>query len=154
MPPFVLTVLKIVFLAMLYFFVWRAIRATLVDVRDGTVAARGPRQAGRPEPTARPSGKAPRSVVVVDDKGSKIGTHSLADGQLQIGRADACQVQLSDNYASQFHARIFRRDGSWFVEDLGSTNGTYLNQRRLTAPSELRAGDRLKIGKTTLELRR
>ena len=74
------------------------------------------------------------------------------------GEADApvmtCQVQLDDTYASQFHARIYRRDGSWFVEDLGSTNGTYLNQRRLTAPAEVRAGDRLRIGKTTLELRR
>jgi pSer/pThr/pTyr-binding forkhead associated (FHA) protein len=92
--------------------------------------------------------------VVVDDKGSKLGSHPLADGQLQIGRAEACQVRLSDSYASQFHARVFRRDGSWFVEDLGSTNGTYLNQRRVTAPAELRAGDRVKIGKTTLELRR
>jgi pSer/pThr/pTyr-binding forkhead associated (FHA) protein len=55
---------------------------------------------------------------------------------------------------SAAHARIFSRDGSWFVEDLGSTNGTYLNQRRVTTASELRAGDRLRVGKTTLELRR
>jgi pSer/pThr/pTyr-binding forkhead associated (FHA) protein len=55
---------------------------------------------------------------------------------------------------STFHARIFNRDGSWFVEDLGSTNGTYLNQRRVTSPVELRTGDRVKLGKTTLELKR
>ena len=153
MPPFVLTVLKIVFLALLYFFIWRAVRSTVVDVRGGA-AARTPGRPGRTESPARPSKKAPRTVVVMDERGAKVGTHALSDGQLQVGRADACQVRLSDTYASQFHARIFRRDGAWFVEDMGSTNGTYLNQRRVTSPSELRAGDRLKIGKTTLELRR
>ena len=55
---------------------------------------------------------------------------------------------------SSFHARIYRHDSGWYVEDLGSTNGTYLNQKRVTSPAELRAGDRVKIGKTTLELRR
>jgi len=152
-PPFVLTVLKIVFLALLYFFIWRAVRSTVLDVRGGA-AARTAGRPGRAEVPARPSKKAPRAVVVMDEKGTKVGTHALSDGQLQVGRAEACQVRLSDTYASQFHARIFRRDGSWFVEDMGSTNGTYLNQRRVTSPSELRAGDRLKIGKTTLELRR
>ena len=64
------------------------------------------------------------------------------------------EVRLDDTYISSFHARIFRRDDGWYVEDLGSTNGTYLNQRRVTSPAELHAGDRLKIGKMTLELRR
>ena len=57
-------------------------------------------------------------------------------------------------YASTSHARIFNRDGSWYIEDLGSTNGTYLNQRRVTTPSELRAGDRVRVGKTTLEFKK
>jgi pSer/pThr/pTyr-binding forkhead associated (FHA) protein len=92
-------------------------------------------------------------LVVIDERGSKGKAISL-DGTLQIGRAGACQIKLPDTYVSSFHARIFRRDGGWFVEDLGSTNGTYLNQRRVTSPAELRAGDRLRIGKTTLELRR
>jgi pSer/pThr/pTyr-binding forkhead associated (FHA) protein len=92
-------------------------------------------------------------VQVIDENGSKRGTHTL-NGSMQIGRADACHIKLTDTYASQFHARIFSRDGSWFVEDLGSTNGTYLNQRRITAPAELHAGDVLRIGKTALELRR
>ncbi len=72
---------------------------------------------------------------------------------MQIGRADACHVKLSDTYVSQFHARVFPKDGAWFVEDLGSTNGTFLNQRKVTAPSELRGGDKLRMGKTMLELR-
>jgi pSer/pThr/pTyr-binding forkhead associated (FHA) protein len=92
-------------------------------------------------------------VVVIDERGQKARTHRL-DGPVQIGRAEACQLQLSDTYVSSFHARIYARDGSWYVEDLGSTNGTYLNQRRITAPTEVKAGDRLRVGKTTLELRR
>lgn len=92
-------------------------------------------------------------MVVLDERGSKSKPVPL-DGDLRIGRSDACQLRIEDTYLSSFHARIFRRDGSWYVEDLGSTNGTYLNQRKVTAPAELRAGDRVKLGKTTLELRR
>jgi pSer/pThr/pTyr-binding forkhead associated (FHA) protein len=99
-------------------------------------------------------GKVPRMVVVRDENGDKAGTYRL-EGQLQIGRADGCHIRLSDSYVSQFHARIFGRDGGWYVEDLGSTNGTYLNQRRVSGtPSELRAGDRVKLGKSILELKR
>jgi pSer/pThr/pTyr-binding forkhead associated (FHA) protein len=92
-------------------------------------------------------------VTVFGDNGEKLDTLRLT-GQIQIGRADACQIKLDDTYVSTFHARIFNRDGSWFVEDLGSTNGTYLNQRRVTSPVEVRSGDRVKLGKTTLELKR
>jgi pSer/pThr/pTyr-binding forkhead associated (FHA) protein len=151
-PPFVLTVLKVVFLALLYFFIYRAIRSVVVDLRP---PARAPAGRGQPPPKARPKGggKAPRTMVVLDERGSKLDTIRL-DGTLQVGRAEACQVRLPDTYASSFHARIFSRDGSWYVEDLGSTNGTYLNQRRITSPAELRAGDRVRIGKTTLEFKR
>ena len=151
MPPFVLAVLKIVFLALLYFFVYRAFRTVVVDLR-GTAAARppAPARAGKP---GRGGPKPPRELVLLDEKGNRSRTMPLT-GQINIGRADACQVQLPDTYVSTFHARIFDRDGSWFIEDLGSTNGTYLNQRRLTAPSEVHAGDRVRVGKTTMELRR
>jgi hypothetical protein len=151
-PPFVLTVLKFLFLALLYFFVYRALHAVVVGVRGGPARAPAvPR--GQPAPSPKPSAKAPKSLVVIDERGSKVKTMPL-DGTLQIGRADACQLKLPDTYVSSFHARIYRQDGGWYVEDLGSTNGTYLNQKRVTSPAELRAGDRLKIGKTTLELRR
>ena len=158
MPPFVLTVLRIVFLILLYFFVFRAIRSAYVDLRVASPKPR-PKPAGPPGRTkgragdGGQAGKPPKVVVVLDDKGAKLATHPLGE-QLQIGRADACQIQLSDTYASQFHARIYGQNGSWYVEDLGSTNGTYVNQRRITAPVEIRAGDRVRVGKTTLELRR
>jgi pSer/pThr/pTyr-binding forkhead associated (FHA) protein len=150
LPAFVLTVLKILFLALLYFFVYRSLHAVVVDLRS-------PAPRPGPAPSARrvrgKGDKPPRSLVVLDDRGNKVKTVTL-DGNLQIGRAEACQVRLEDTYISSFHARIFRRDDGWYVEDLGSTNGTYLNQRRVTSPAELRAGDRLKVGKMTLELRR
>ena len=85
-------------------------------------------------------------------RGKKAASFRLEEA-MQIGRADACHVKLSDTYVSQFHARVFPKDGAWFVEDLGSTNGTFLNQRKVTAPSELRGGDKLRMGKTMLELR-
>jgi len=149
-PPFVLTVLKVVFLALLYFFIYRAVRSVVVDLRP---PARAPAGREKPAGRAKGGGKAPRSIVVLDERGSKMETVRL-DGTLQVGRADACQVRLSDTYVSSFHARIYSQDGSWYVEDLGSTNGTYLNQRRVTAPAELWAGDRVRVGKTTLEFRR
>ncbi len=87
------------------------------------------------------------------EQGNRLASVPL-QGNLQVGRADACQIKLSDTYVSSFHARIFSRDGQWYVEDLGSTNGTYMNQRRVTSPVEVRAGDRIRVGKTTLEFRR
>lgn len=156
MPPFALTVLKWAFLALLYFFVYRAIRWAALDLRSAPATAvprAEPRQQA-PARSRRSPGKAPRTVVVTDDRGNKVDTQRLEDGPLNIGRGDSCQIKLSDTYVSAAHARIYRSDGSWYIEDLGSTNGTYLNQRRVTTPSELRAGDRVRIGKTTLELKR
>ncbi|MGH2572740.1 MAG: FHA domain-containing protein FhaB/FipA [Actinomycetota bacterium] len=152
MPPFVLTILKVLFLALLYFFVYRAIRSVVVDLRAETSqpVARGREAPARPR---RGKAKPPKSIVVLDERGNKVNTVRLG-GTIQIGRAEACQIQCSDTYVSSFHARVFSRDGAWYVEDLGSTNGTYLNQRRVTSPAELRAGDRVQVGKTTLELRR
>ncbi len=151
MPPFVLTVLKVLFLALLYFFVYRALHAAVVGLRGG--APRGPAPRGQSAAARKAGAKAPRTLAIIDERGGKVRSMSL-DGTLQIGRADACQIKLPDTYVSSFHARIYRHDGGWYVEDLGSTNGTYLNQKRVTSPAELRAGDRVKIGKTTLELRR
>ena len=153
MPPFLLTVLKIVFLALLYLFVFRALRSAVGDLRPATPPPETGTRPGSPSSRGGRPRAVPRSITVTNEKGSKVGTHTL-DGTLQLGRAEACHIQLDDTFASQFHARIYSRDGSWWVEDLGSTNGTYLNQRKLTEPAELRAGDRLKIGKTVLELRR
>lgn len=155
--PFVLDVLKFVFLALLYFFVYRAVKSVTADYRSRRRTAREP-AGGRPDapgpPAPKPSRKAklPRKLVVTDGDGARAGSFIL-DGNLQIGRAEDCQIRVGDTYVSQVHARVFRRDGAWYVEDMGSTNGTYLNQQRVTSPAELRAGDRVQIGKTVLEAR-
>jgi pSer/pThr/pTyr-binding forkhead associated (FHA) protein len=151
-PPFVLDVLKFAFLVLLYFFVYRAIRAAA-----GDVGARDRKRADAPPAPPKEAkrarrGKPPRKLQIVDHDGVKAGTIKLQE-PIQVGRADACQIRLGDTYISQFHARLFPRDGMWYVEDLGSTNGTYLNQRKLTGPSEVHAGDVVRLGKTTLELK-
>jgi pSer/pThr/pTyr-binding forkhead associated (FHA) protein len=92
-------------------------------------------------------------VVVHAGDSRRPATYRLA-GALEIGRADACAIRLEDTYASQHHARLSSRDGGWILEDLGSTNGTYVNDRRVQAPVEVHAGDVVRIGKTVLELRR
>jgi FHA domain len=151
-PPFVLTVLKIVLLVLLYFFVWRAVRAVTVDLYGGRERRTRPAQPKQRQPR-RPRRGAPSKVVVLDERGSKVGTHRLT-GTLQIGRAPSCQIRPNDTYVSQAHAKISNRNGSWVVEDLGSTNGTFLNQRKVTVPTELSPGDRIRVGKTSLEVRK
>ncbi|MFB3739821.1 MAG: FHA domain-containing protein, partial [Candidatus Velamenicoccus archaeovorus] len=104
-------------------------------------------------PRAGRGGRPPSSVVVHSSEGRKLGTYRLA-GSLRIGRDAGCEITVDDAYVSQQHARLYGEDGSWYVEDLGSTNGTYLNDRRVAAPAPVHAGDVVRIGKTVLELRR
>jgi hypothetical protein len=149
-PPFVLTVLKVSLLVLLYFFIYRSVRAIAVDLY-GRRERRG-RGGARTRPIRRVKA-IPNRIVVLDEGGGKLGTHRLTDA-LQIGRDASCDISLSDTYASQQHARISNRNGSWVIEDLGSTNGTYLNQRKVTVPTALSPGDSIRIGKTVLEVRK
>jgi pSer/pThr/pTyr-binding forkhead associated (FHA) protein len=150
MPPFVLTVLKVSLLVLLYFFIYRSIRAIVVDLY-GRKERRG-RGGARTRPIRRVKAT-PTRIVVLNEEGGKLGTHRLSEA-LQIGRDAACDISLSDTYASQQHARISNRNDSWVIEDLGSTNGTYLNQRKVTVPTALAPGDTIRIGKTVLEVRK
>lgn len=151
MPPFVLAVLKFTLLAVLYLFVYRAVRAIVLDLRGR--APKEPRAAKAPrttKPRKAPAGGTPTKIIVRG--GGKPVTKRLR-GTIEIGRADSCDVQLDDTYVSQMHAKIYNRNGAWAVEDLGSTNGTYLNQRRLTVPTEIAPGDEIRVGKTVMEVR-
>lgn len=156
MSPFVLSVLKYALLVLLYFFVFRAVRSVAVEIAGrrrerGTTQMRSPSTA----PPAKPSkgGKPPTQVVVHEADGGKARTVRLKDS-VEIGRRDGCAVRLSDTYVSQVHARLYGENGAWYVEDLGSTNGTFLNDARVSSPVEVHAGDVVKVGKTVLELRR
>jgi hypothetical protein len=151
-PAFLLTVLKILLLLLLYFFVWRAVRAVTVDLYGGRPPRVRSAESRQRAPRRQRRG-APSKVVVLDERGGRVSTHRLS-GTLQIGRAPSCDIRPNDTYVSQMHAKISNRNGSWIVEDLGSTNGTYLNQQKVTVPVELSPGDRIRVGKTYLEVRR
>jgi pSer/pThr/pTyr-binding forkhead associated (FHA) protein len=149
--PFVLSVLKYSLLALLYFFVYRAVRSVSTDI-SGRGSPRPAQAAARP---ARPSrgGKAPSVLVVHPADGSKAQTFRLSE-PLEVGRSESCRVRVDDTYVSQVHAKLYGKNGAWYVEDLGSTNGTYVNDRRVAAPIQVHAGDVVRVGKTLLELRR
>jgi pSer/pThr/pTyr-binding forkhead associated (FHA) protein len=154
--PFVLSVLKYSLLVLLYFFVFRAVRSVARDVAGrrrerGTTEMRAPTA---PYPArASKGGKPPSQVLVHEPDGKKARTVKLS-GSTQIGRGAGCAIRLSDTYVSQVHARLYGENGAWYVEDLGSTNGTFLNDRKVASPVEVHAGDVVKVGKTVLELRR
>ena len=156
MSPFVLSVLKYALLVLLYFFIYRAVRSVAVDVSGRRAGGRTTEmKSPAPPPVAKASkgGKAPAAVVVHEPEGDKPRTVRLSE-PVDIGRADGCAIRLQDTYVSQVHARLAGKDGAWYVEDLGSTNGTYLNDRKVVAPVEVHAGDVVRVGKTVLELRR
>ena len=135
---------------------FRAVRAVYLELRP-TVARRStPARAPAPSPSRAPKSKnkkSPTRAAVIEGEAYKGKSFSLGS-ELTIGRADKCSLVLDDAYVSQMHARIFPRGDQIVVEDLGSTNGTYLNRQRLTSPAEVQRGDKVKIGKTVLEMRK
>lgn len=96
---------------------------------------------------------APTQVVIVEG-GNQGETVSLEDAPLLIGRGTDAAIRLDDDYASTRHARIASSGEQWYVEDLGSTNGTYVGTSRITQPTAIQLGTRVRIGKTVLELRK
>jgi pSer/pThr/pTyr-binding forkhead associated (FHA) protein len=156
-----LTIIRVAFLAVLWLFVIAAIGVVRTDLLGGpgTGSRRGkarqsqaPRQA-RPAKPQRAGRGSPRTLVVTG--GALKGTTlDLAQQQITLGRANDATLVLNDDYASSRHARIFPQDGQWIVEDLGSTNGTYLDRQKVTRPMPVPLGVPIRIGKTVLELRR
>ncbi len=162
MNPLELTLVRIGFLAVLWLFVIAAVGVVRTDM-FGPVSQRRRRSAGRQatlprqsRPRAKPvrsARSAPQQLLVT--AGALAGTSlGLTDEQITIGRADDATLVLSDDYASTRHARLFPQDGQWLVEDLGSTNGTYLDRQKVTQPTPVPIGVPIRIGKTVLELRR
>jgi pSer/pThr/pTyr-binding forkhead associated (FHA) protein len=155
MPESLLTILKFCFLALLYLFFFRVLRAVWAEIRPSAAAAAAAPAAPRPR-TRQPKARTgpPTKLTVVEPKEQAGRAYPLGD-ELTVGRAAGCQVALEgDSYVSQLHARVFTRDGQLYVEDLGSTNGTNLKRKKVSAPMLVRRGDRLQIGKTVLEAQR
>ena len=168
MNALTLTLIRLAFLAVLWLFVIAAVGVVRTDL-FGTATGSSRRQARKqraprprpPQPAnpARPPkpGRSPRSAPqqLLVTAGALAGTTlGLADQQITIGRANDATLVLNDDYASTRHARLFPQDGQWIVEDLGSTNGTYLDRQKVTQPTPVPVGVPIRIGKTVLELRR
>ena len=160
MNALTLTLIRVAFLAVLWLFVIAAIGVVRTDLL-GTVATklrRGrnqpmPMQQPKPPRPAKPGRGTPRFLVVTE--GGLAGVSiDLTDQQITMGRANDATLVLNDDYASTYHARIFPQDGQWLVEDLGSTNGTYLDRQKVARPTPVPVGVPIRIGKTALELRR
>ena len=156
------TLVRIGFLAVLWLFVIAAVGVVRTDL-FGQVSQRRKRSSARQPAAPRPQkpkskpARTPRSAPqqLLVTAGSLAGTSvGLTDQQITIGRADDATLVLSDDYASTRHARLFPQDGQWLVEDLGSTNGTYLDRQKVTQPTPVPIGVPIRIGKTVLELRR
>ncbi|MCW2873738.1 FHA domain-containing protein [Actinacidiphila oryziradicis] len=174
MSELTLTVMRLGFLAVLWLFVIVAVQVIRSDLfgtkvtqraarRGNNDQARPPqqrqqqapqRQQQPPQSNNRQRRGAPTKLVVAE--GSLAGTTVALQGQtITLGRAHDSTIVLDDDYASSRHARIYPdRDGQWIVEDLGSTNGTYLDRNRLTAPVPIPLGAPIRIGKTVIELRK
>ncbi|MBT2542791.1 FHA domain-containing protein [Streptomyces sp. ISL-44] len=165
MSELTLTVMRLGFLAVLWLFVIVAVQVIRSDLFGTRVTQRGsrrggagtaPQQAGRQAapPQQRQRRGAPTKLVV--SEGTLTGTTVALAGQtITLGRAHDSTIVLDDDYASSRHARIYPdRDGQWIVEDLGSTNGTYLDRTRLTTPTPIPPGAPIRIGKTVIELRK
>lgn len=148
MPQLALTILKYLFLALIFLFLARAVRAMYLEI-SGPRTPRAP--AAPAAPTTR-SGKPPEKVALLV-AGEKPRFFDLGD-ELILGRSGKCHIVLGDTYASQVHARVFRKNGKFFLEDMGSTNGTYLNSRKVMTPTPVNRGDRARIGRTELEFRK
>lgn len=162
MNALTLTLIRVAFLAVLWLFVIAAIGVIRTDLFGTAVAKVRPAKANRTPQQSRPakpakpakSGRGTPRVLVVTEGPLAGRTIELADQQITLGRANDATLVLTDDYASSRHARIFPQDGQWIVEDLGSTNGTYLERQKLTRPMPVRIGAPIRIGKTVLELRR
>ena len=163
MNALTLTLIRVAFLAVLWLFVIAAIGVVRTDLFGNAAAkvrrgrngqsAQPPRQAQRPPKPSRGARGTPRFLVVTG--GALTGMSiDLTDQQITLGRANDATIVLNDDYASSRHARIFPQDGQWIVEDLGSTNGTYLDRQKVTRPMTVPVGVPVRIGKTVLELRR
>ena len=156
MPEPLLAVLKLLCLALLYLFFLRVLRAVWAELRPPAPAppSAPPTPARRRDPAPQGRRRKGAGHLVIVAPADQKGRSFDLNGELTVGRAAGCQVALEDNYVSQLHARVFTRDGGVWVEDLGSTNGTYLNDQRVSAPLALRRGDQLKVGSTVMELKR
>ncbi len=136
MPDVILAILRIIFLGLVYLFVWQVARA--IGSHLG-ISVRRRRREGR-------------KILFVRSESQKGIEVEITDVTV-LGRSDEADLVIDDPYASDFHMRLVVQENAMMLHDLGSTNGTYVNGRRVTVPTELRRGDNIQVGKTVMEVR-
>jgi FHA domain len=158
LPAIALTVARLGFIVLLWIFVFTVVGVIRRDMFAGSRSSRlvaaprgvGGATGGRPAKVKR--GRAAHQLLVT--AGALAGTRiTLGEAMITIGRAEDSTLVITDDYASARHARLVPRSGQWFVEDLGSTNGTYLDRTKVTGPTPVPLGVPIRIGRTSLELR-
>lgn len=137
MSALLLTLLKLIFVALLFLFLWQIARTITIHL-------------GVKERSSRRR-RAKEVVIVRSD--SQAGLEIPIDSVVVMGRSEQADVILDDSYASEFHLRFSIDDDNLFVQDLGSTNGTYVNGRRITTPVTVTRGDAVQVGKSVMEVR-
>ncbi len=161
MSELALTLVRLGFLILLWTFVLMTVLVLRRDLRQ-PAEARPPGRERKPSRTSKPP-RPPKVAKQQKVKGSKLvviegpllGTIvPLGDMQITIGRAPDSTLIIDDDYASSRHARIYPSEGSWVVEDLGSTNGTWIDRSRITSPTVLPVGAPLRVGRTTLQIQK
>lgn len=154
MSELTLFLVRIAYLAILWIFVLSAISVIRSDMFGARVPApAGPGKQPKPPKAATSRRGQPTEVAVVQGVNTGI-TADLANAPVLIGRGNDAAIRLDDDYVSTRHARIVSSGGQWYVEDLGSTNGTYIGSQRLTQPVPVGLGSQIRIGKTIVELRK
>lgn len=166
MSELTVTLLRLGYLVLLWVFVLTAIGVLRRDLYGTRIVSR--RRPGRggtagtqppPPSAAAAGGPIPRRDVgpkrLVVTSGPLRGTSiPLSGSAVLVGRAPSNTLVLDDDYSSSRHARLFLQDGTWYVEDLGSTNGTFVGRERVTEPTPVRPGTQVRVGQSTLELQR
>ena len=155
--PLAIQLMRFAFLALLWLFIYGMVRVIRTELRTSgapkvTVTNR-PKKARR---TNSGENRLPRGALsqLIVTEGTLAGTRIALTGKpILIGRANDSTLVLTDDYASTRHARISETNNVWYLEDLGSTNGTYVGQTKVTGPIPLEAGVVIRIGKTAMELR-
>lgn len=162
MAPLVVTLLRFGFLALIWLLILIVVMALRRDLGVGQrtrLATAGKGKNDSPVPQEQPQTPeeedyktVPHRLVVLE--GPRAGTElPLSASPLLLGRAQEATLVLDDDYASGRHARLFPQGSRWFLEDLGSTNGTFVDENQLTRAQPVEPGQRIRIGKTVMELR-
>ena len=160
MSELTLTLLRLGYLACLWLLVLSIVAVLRRDLFGTRVTRRLPSGPAVAPPPPAPRGRAERAqpgpprILVVTEGSLKGTTITLGQAPVLIGRAPECTLVLEDDFASGRHARLSLQQGTWMVEDLGSTNGTFLGRTRVQAPTPIEPGAPVRIGRTVLELRR